>query len=191
MDDTTFSFSRKVLDRANTIEFNDVRLEDLDFEVKNLFKPLDLDNSFFKTKFISIKDAIAFDKDYVVKINNQIIEINNILAMGNKHFGYRVRDQIIFYMLENKENKLLDESLAFDYQIMQKILPTITGSDRVIKDILIELYNYCNLDGQIIGDIDYINYAEENLETALYPKSANKILMMLRGYEDGFASFWQ
>jgi 5-methylcytosine-specific restriction protein B len=46
-------------------------------------------------------------------------------------------------------------------------------------------------DGQIIGDIDYINYAEENLETALYPKSANKILMMLRGYEDGFASFWQ
>jgi len=191
MDDTTFSFSRKVLDRANTIEFNDVRLEDLDFEVKNLLKPLDLDNSYFKTKFISIKDAIAFDKDYVVKINNQIIEINNILAMGNKHFGYRVRDQIIFYMLENKENKLLDESLAFDYQIMQKILPTITGSDRVIKDILIELYNYCNLDGQIIGDIDYINYAEENLETALYPKSANKILMMLRGYEDGFASFWQ
>ena len=191
MDDTTFSFSRKVLDRANTIEFNDVRLEVLDFELLNLIKPLDLDNSCFKTRFISIKDALAFDKDYVVKINNQIIEINNILAMGNKHFGYRIRDQIIFYLLENKENKLLDESLASDYQIMQKILPTITGSDRIVKDILIELYNYCNLDGQIIGDIDYIKYGEENLETALYPKSASKILMMLRGYEDGFASFWQ
>lgn len=191
MDDTTFSFSKKVLDRANTIEFNDVRLEDLDFDTSDNARQIELDNSTFKTEFISIKDAIAYDRDYVEKINKEIIEINNILAMGNKHFGYRVRDEIIFYMIENKKYKLLDESLAFDYQIMQKILPTITGSDRVIKDILIELYNYCNADGQIIGDIDYIKLGEENLETALYSKSANKILLMLRGYEDGFASFWQ
>lgn len=191
MDDTTFSFSRKVLDRANTIEFSDVRLEDLNFDIDEKIDQLDLDNSWFKTRFISIKDAITFDKQYVVKINNEIIEINNILAMGNRHFGYRVRDEIIFYMLENKENRLLDESVAFDYQIMQKILPVINGSDRVIKDILIDLYNYCNPDGQIIDEINYIKMVEENLETALYHKSANKILMMLRGYEDGFASYWQ
>ena len=191
MDDTTFSFSRKVLDRANTIEFSDVRLEDLNFDIEENVDHLELDNSWFKTRFISIKDAVTFNKEYVVKINNEIIEINNILAMGNRHFGYRVRDEIVFYMLENKENKLLDESVAFDYQIMQKILPTITGSDRVIKDILIDLYNYCNPDGQIIDEINYIKMGEENLETALYYKSANKILMMLRGYEDGFASYWQ
>ena len=85
MDDTTFSFSRKVLDRANTIEFSDVRLEDLDFNVEDSIEQLKLDNNYFKTRFISIKDAIDLDKDYVAKINGEIIEINNIMAMGNKH----------------------------------------------------------------------------------------------------------
>ena len=94
-------------------------------------------------------------------------------------------------MLENKKHKLLEEDVALDYQIMQKILPTITGSDRLIKDILIELYNYCNPSNHITDNIDYIKHAEEGLETALYINSANKILMMLRGYEDGFVSFWQ
>lgn len=191
MDDTTFSFSKKVLDRTNTIEFSDVWLEDLDFELDDNIESLALDNDCFKTRFISIKDALTLDRDYVVKINNRIIEINNILAMGNRHFGYRVRDEILFYMLENKEYSLLDEDLAFDYQIMQKILPAITGSDRVVKDILIDLYNYCNPDGEIVDEINYIGAGEQNLETALYERSANKILMMLRGYEDGFVSYWQ
>jgi 5-methylcytosine-specific restriction protein B len=191
MDDTTFAFSRKVLDRVNTIEFSDVRLDILDFGLEDDIDRINLQNSWFKTDYLTIKDAIRVDKEYVSKINKEIIEINNILAMGNKHFGYRVRDEIIFYMLENKKHKLLEEDVALDYQIMQKILPTITGSDRLIKDILIELYNYCNPSNHITDNIDYIKHAEEGLETALYINSANKILMMLRGYEDGFVSFWQ
>ncbi len=191
MDDTTFAFSRKVLDRVNTIEFSKVRLEILDFNTEGATDILDLDNSCFRTNFLSIKDAINIDKEYVLKINQYIIEINNILAMGNKHFGYRVRDEIVFYMLENKINRLLDENIAFDFQIMQKILPTIAGSDQLIKDILIELYNYCNPGQEISDGIEYIKHGEKNLESALYANSAEKILMMLRGYEDGFASFWR
>lgn len=191
MDDTTFAFSRKVLDRVNTIEFSDVRLDILDFDFADSAEEISLDNSRFKTNCLSIKDAIEIDEKYVNRINKNIIEINNIMAMGNKHFGYRVRDEIVFYMLENKRYNLLEEHIAFDYQIMQKILPAITGSDRVIKDILIDLYNYCNPSNHIIDGIDYIKYGEEGLETALYMNSANKILMMLRGYEDGFVSFWQ
>ncbi|HLR33910.1 MAG TPA: hypothetical protein VK071_01080, partial [Tissierellales bacterium] len=183
--------SRKVLDRVNTIEFSDVRLDLLDFDTEDNIDKLSLDNSWFKTRFLSIKDAINAERKYVTRINDEIIEINNIMAIGNKHFGYRVRDEIVFYMLENKINGLLEEHIAFDYQIMQKILPTITGSERVIKEILIDLYNYCNPSSQIVEEIDYIKHGEEGLETALYINSANKILMMLRGYEDGFASFWQ
>jgi len=192
MDDTTFAFSRKVLDRVNTIEFSDVRLEYLEFDdTEGDIESVQLDNSWFKSDYITIKDAIKDDREYVDRINKEIIEINNILAMGNKHFGYRVRDEIIFYMLQNKKQGLLEEHVAFDYQIMQKILPTITGSDKVIKDILIELYNYCNPSNHITDGIDYIIHGEEGLETALYMNSASKILMMLRGYEDGFVSFWQ
>ncbi len=190
MDDTTFSFSRKVLDRVNTIEFSEVRLDLLDFEIDNAEEGLILDNSWFETEFLSIKDATKSDKEYVTKINREVIVLNNILAMGNKHFGYRVRDEIVFYMLENRLNGLLDENVAFDYQIMQKVLPTITGSDTSVRDILISLYNYCNPGYEIVEGIDYIKDGESGLESALYLKSAKKILNMLKGYEDGFVSFW-
>ena len=189
MDDTTFAFSRKVLDRANTIEFSDVHLENLDF-YDNKVDSIELSNDFLKSKFINIKDALKENKEYVTEINKKIIKINNILTAGNKQFGYRVRDEIIFYMLQNKINGLLDGDVAFDFQIMQKVLPTITGSEAVIKDILIQLYEYCNPNIEIDNTDDYIKEATDNLETALYTNSAKKILTMLRGYEDGFVSYW-
>ena len=56
MDDTTFSFSTKVLDRANTIEFSEVDLETLDF-LTGEAETLVVDNSLLKAKFLNIKDA--------------------------------------------------------------------------------------------------------------------------------------
>lgn len=189
MDDTTFAFSRKVLDRANTIEFSNVNLELLSFKDANITS-YEATNDFLRTRFINIKDALNKDKEFTQNINEKIIEINGILKTGNKHFGYRVRDEIVFYMLENKLSDLLSEEETFDFQIIQKILPMISGSDLSIKDILIKLYNYCNPNNQISNDINYIAEAEKGLDTAIYKRSAEKIIMMLRGYEDGFTSFW-
>ena len=189
MDDTTFAFSRKVLDRANTIEFSNVNLELLSFKDVQITS-YSASNDFLRTRFINIKDALNMDKDFTQGINEKITKINSILKVGNKHFGYRVRDEIVFYMIENKLSGLLKEEEAFDFQIMQKILPTISGSDLRIKDILLNLYNYCNPNNQISNDINYISEAEKGLDVAIYKKSAEKIIMMLRGYEDGFTSFW-
>lgn len=190
MDDTTFSFSRKVLDRANTIEFSNVNLELLNFEEDDNISNIEASNDILRTRFLNIKDALKVDKEFVENINKKIIGLNYILKVGNKQFGYRVRDEIVFYMLENKLANLLNEEVAFDFQIMQKILPTISGSDLAIKNILIGLYNYCNPSNEIADSIDYITEALKGLEKALYKKSAEKIIMMLRGYEDGFTSFW-
>ncbi len=190
MDDTTFAFSRKVLDRANTIEFSDVDLDTLDFE-EGECEPIPIDNNFLKSSFLNIKEALDYDKEFVKETNDKVKAINEILKKGNKNFGYRVRDEIVFYMLENKIAGLLDEDIAFDYQIMQKILPTISGSDEYIKDILIKLFNYCIIDEVISTTGDYVKACEKVAPDKIkYKKSAKKILMMLRGYEDGFTSFW-
>ncbi len=189
MDDTTFAFSRKVLDRANTIEFSKVDLELLDF-LKEPIKNTILENEFLKTRFLNIKEAVNMDENYVNEVNKKIVDINNILKPYSKHFGYRVRDEIIFYMLENKLSHLLDENTAFDYQIMQKILPSIIGSEESIKDILIKLYEYCVYDVKLDPNGDYVEEAFENLHKAKYKLSANKNNMMLRGYRDGYTSFW-
>ena len=192
MDDTTFAFSKKVLDRANTIEFSDVDLDALDFSIEEC-ESINVSNSFLKTSFLNIKDALNSDDKFVRQINSKVKDINEILELGSKKFGYRVRDEIVFYMLENKINNLLSEDEAFDYQIMQKILPAITGSEFLIKDVLIKLFNYCSTNDKEISAMgEYIKNCETELKSdrIKYKKSAKKILMMLRGYEDGFTSFW-
>lgn len=56
MDDTTFQFSRKVLDRANTIEFSDVDLDNLFFEINEEIEHLNISNDFLKTTYLKTMD---------------------------------------------------------------------------------------------------------------------------------------
>ncbi|MBS6022529.1 MAG: AAA family ATPase [Paeniclostridium sordellii] len=190
MDDTTFTFSRKVLDRANTIEFSDVNLENLFEEItEEEITPIKVDNRFLKTTYLKTMDIEEEYREYAKEINKKIIEINNILKQSQKQFAYRVRDEILFYMIENKKSELLNEDVAFDYQIMQKILPAITGSEQSIAQVLIDLFNF-TCEGKVIDDID-IEEAQKHVESAKYKKSAEKIVYMLKGYQnDGYISYW-
>lgn len=200
MDDTTFQFSRKVLDRANTIEFSDVNLENLfgdELEIlseeksENLSQDLEIYNDFIKSTYLKTLHIENEYRDYAVEINKKIIEINNMLKKSQKQFAYRVRDEILFYMVENKKSNLLDEDVAFDYQIMQKILPAISGSENSVKETLVNLFNFV-CEKEILKDAD-IEEAETYMNSAnvKYIKSAEKIVYMLKGYNyDGYASYW-
>lgn len=192
MDDTTFQFSRKVLDRANTIEFSDVSLESLfENESEEVEEIYDVYNDFLKSNYLKTVDIEQEYRNYAKEINRKIIEINNILSKSQKQYAYRVRDEILFYMIENKKADLLSEDVAFDYQIMQKVLPAINGSENSIKEILINLFNFI-CEKEILNDSD-IDEAENYLQSAnvKYRKSAEKIVYMLKGYNyDGYASYW-
>lgn len=121
MDETTFPFSRKVLDRANTIEFSYVDLIP-DFEVFSLEAPrtLSLRNSFLKTEYLLLSQC-AEESEAVAGYCLELQKINGILQKANAHVGYRVRDEIIFYLLNNKRSNLLPEDQAMDNELMQKI----------------------------------------------------------------------
>ena len=194
MDDTTFQFSRKVLDRANTIEFSEVNLENLfgeNSEEDNLDENIEVYNDFLKSTYLKTIDIEDEYRDYAIKINKKIIDINNILKKSQKQFAYRVRDEILFYMIENKKANLLDENEAFDYQIMQKVLPAISGSENSVKETLVNLFNFV-CEKEILNDSD-IEEAEQflNSQDIKYKKSAEKIIYMLKGYNyDGYASYW-
>ena len=194
MDDTTFQFSRKVLDRANTIEFSEVNLENLfgeNSEEDNLDENIEVYNDFLKSTYLKTIDIEDEYRDYAIEINKKIIDINNILKKSQKQFAYRVRDEILFYMIENKKANLLDENEAFDYQIMQKVLPAISGSENSVKETLVNLFNFI-CEKEILNDSD-IDQAEQflNSQDVKYKKSAEKIIYMLKGYDyDGYASYW-
>ena len=189
MDDSTFQFSRKVLDRANTIEFSDVDLDNLFFENNEEVESLNVSNNFLKTTYLKTMDIEEEYREYAKEINKKIIEINEILKKSQKQFAYRVRDEILFYLVENKKSNLLHEDIAFDYQIMQKILPAISGSEESVYQVLIDLLNFVCETNTIDTIEEGLNYLKET--KAKYENSANKIIYMLKGYQnDGYVSYW-
>ncbi len=195
MDETTFPFSKKVLDRANTIEFNYVDLTPKFNSTPEIIEKLDLDNSVLRTDHLVLLNDCVDEKEYVSKICKWLQDLNEKLSLANEHIGYRVRDEIVFYMLNNKRAGMLieNELEAFDYEILQKILPRIQGSSAAIKNLLIDLFIYC---GNNIPKLDKngtgLGTQMENLvSTTVYPQSAKKIAYMMKRYEeDGFTSYW-
>ena len=191
MDETTFPFSKKVLDRANTIEFSFVDLMSKPVRFEAIPQKLNEDNSFLKTEYLYLLDCD--DSEVVDTVCFNLEELNQILLKANLHVGYRVRDEILFYMMNNKKAGLLTEDAAFDHEIMQKILPRVQGSSAAIKDVLSELFVKCA--GDFSGFSGVSTFEQMNTyidqKTCKYPNSAKKIAFMMRRYEeDGFTSYW-
>ncbi|MHB8170953.1 MAG: MrcB family domain-containing protein [Thermincolia bacterium] len=194
MDETTHPFSKKVLDRANTLEFSTVILDKLPAIPVAPMTPLTLDNQFLKAEFLNLQDCLPQHQEIVQDTVNKLIEINNILLKANLHIGYRVRDEVSFYLIHSQQTGLLTPDQAFDNQLLQKILPRIQGSSHSIKKNLVELFQVCtgqdftNEDGDL-GEL--LGNQLTNSDPKPYPKSAAKIALMIgRFEEDGFTSFW-
>lgn len=116
--------------------------------------------------------------------------------------GFRVRDTVCFYMIYNERYGLMDEEEAFDWQLLQKILPRIQGSHSSVRRVLLSLIK------EAIGNGTSLTFNMESLmedASSLYlawtggktppglkhPQSARKLAYMLRRLEeDGFTSYW-
>ena len=185
MDETTHPFSKKVLDRANTIEFNEIQLTNFAMfeEDKEEVAAVRVGNEQFESKYLYLKQAYGDNKALVQKVSKELEKINEQLQTIYAQVGYRVRDEICFYMLYNDEMQLLTEDEAFDFCVMQKILPRISGADSTVEDLLKNLYE--QFAGEAYGNGKAVS------ESASYPRSAKKVAEMLnRLYKDGFTSFW-
>lgn len=171
MDETTHPFSKKVLDRANTLEFNDIDLMNLPNTALNVVEPIAIGNEALQSKYIHLIDLMNSGTEALVnEVARILVEMNKILTPIHTQVGYRVRDEICFYMAYNAEDGLLTTDEALDFCIMQKILPRITGAGNRLDTSLKALQ-------KLIG--------------STYPRSEKKIAEMIeRLGEDGFTSFW-
>ncbi|MCL6557326.1 MAG: AAA family ATPase [Firmicutes bacterium] len=174
VDETTYMFSPKVLDRANTIEFNEVYLEGPEVEesVALVIKDnLDLNELLINSKLPSWEHLKTLQEKFK-SYYDLLVDINRQLCRYNLHFGYRVANEISAFLLNvvqycRQEEKGLET--AFDLQIMQKILPKFHGNITKLQEPLESLQ-------QIIGD--------------RFPVSRRKIDRMLNLLqEQGFSSF--
>lgn len=195
MDETTFPFSKKVLDRANTIEFNKV---DLNYNFEQIFneeiEERIYHNDFLKANYLKIVEC-KDEKEIVIKVIEKLISINNILENYNQHFGFRVRDEIVFYMIYAIKNNIMNFDKALDYCIVQKILPKINGSNSDILEILVKIFNLLNNSTfnceNYLDDVSIREMIKKSKESD-YKLSSEKLMYMIRRFvKDGFTSFWQ
>lgn len=193
MDETTFPFSKKVLDRANTIEFNQVSLAP-DFEATDVAaEALSVKNDFLRAEYLTLTKDCADESALVIAICDELEKINKILAKANAHVGYRVRDEICFYIINNKKAELLSRDEALDNEILQKILPRLQGSTSAVQGMLRELFIFCAgvLDSSNDSDSQKMLRVLNSDHLCKYRRSAEKIQMMMRRFEeDGFTAYW-
>ncbi|KAA0566612.1 DUF3578 domain-containing protein [Bacillus sp. CH30_1T] len=186
MDETTHPFSPKVLDRANTVEYNDVVLDHFGFLTKDsIAEPVAIDNQQMAGRFLNLKDAFFDHEELVRNVTALLVEVNTILEPIKAHFGYRVRDEVCFYMIYNNEGQLMEFEDAFDYQLLQKVLPRLTGNDLKTEEALKNLFLFCTS-----HEWDELN-STSIVKEARFSKSAEKLSNMIpKIMHDGFTSFW-
>ncbi|MDF9843738.1 MULTISPECIES: AAA family ATPase [unclassified Paenibacillus] len=206
MDETTHPFSKKVLDRANTLEFNYINLQQYPLETgQEAGDPAELtelNHLFVRSDYLQLVDAYDTHKELVVRTTERLVKINTLLEDIHAHVGFRVRDAICFYMIYNDRYGLMDEEEAFDWQLLQKILPRIQGSHSSVRRVLLNLMKVAIGSGagitvnvqDLTEDASplYTRWAAgQNPPGIKHPQSARKLAFMLRRLEeDGFTSFW-
>lgn len=170
MDETTHSFSRKILDRAMTIEMNNVDLyAGLDLNKNDLSYPEVLTKYSDVIGDFTIGAEVYKDFKDSEEVINYLKELNGILEGSPFKVAYRVRDEFLIYCHYNsiKNGELSD---ALDQLTVMKVLSRIEGDESKVKNILNNLNNL------------FINKE--------YSKSISKIQEMIKRLEYGYTSFW-
>lgn len=181
MDETTFSFSRKVLDRAMTIEMNEVDLKG------GLEKRHEQIGKLGKVELIGTAvegvDIYEPNKDVCDKVIDYLEKINAQLEGTPFKVAYRTRNEFLLYVVNNLPYKQEGKSEDF---VIQRALDEIT-SMKVLS--------------RIEGDETkvsrtFLNSLEEVIKTAL-PEimekdsvSLKKLTEMKKRLESGYTSFW-
>lgn len=136
MDETTYSFSDKVLDRANSIEFT-MTIDDLFAE--SIKRPMPEPVKYTYPEFTRARKDLTDPviREISKRWRGEIAQIWRMLEPLNFHFGYRIRDEIELYLLNAQG--ILPEDVAFDLCIKQKILPKIQGRGDSLKMLLMKM----------------------------------------------------
>jgi 5-methylcytosine-specific restriction protein B len=173
IDETTYMFSPKVLDRANVIEFritptqmNIFFAERKELNVKELF--LDKDKSKggagqnMAKHFVELAEVKTITKIPEIEGDDNVLnEFFKELQIVGSEFGYRSATEIELLITKLGLNGFIDEqgqplknNNKIDIAIMQKLLPKLHGSRKKLVGPLETLAGFClvRIDGSLPDD---------------------------------------
>ena len=183
MDETTFSFSRKVLDRAMTIEMNEVDLHggltDGESEIGYIGNCI-IGNA------AEGKDVYADNQELCDKVLEYLGKVNAVLEGTPFKIAYRTRNEFLMYAVNRQ---LFDDKSqlwqTLDEMTSMKILSRIEGDSERTQGVLGNLKNL--VENEIAAQIP----APEEGKAKAKSISAAKIEEMIgKLNKSGYTSYW-
>lgn len=189
MDETTFSFSRKVLDRAMSIEMNEVDLYGGLTERYESIGKIDY-NDLIGTAVEGV-DVYAANKDVCDLALEYLSAVNEKLEGTPFKIAYRTRNEFLLYVVNNlpynqdEEGKELPQGYviarALDEITSMKILSRIEGDDTKVKERL--LTNLMDVIETKLAEISGEEHSVNSISLAKLKEMKEKLAY-------GYTSFW-
>ncbi len=189
MDETTFSFSRKVLDRAMTIEMNEVDLHGgLSCKNEQIGK---IGKDELVGTAVEGVDIYESNKDVCDKALDYLQKINDRLEGSPFKIAYRTRNEVLLYVVNNlpykKENETQDfvVARALDEITNMKILSRIEGDETKVSTEFLNALESAVKSGleEVCGSL----FAGDAPYNAI---SLAKLGEMKKRLASGYTSFW-
>ena len=143
MDETTFSFSRKVLDRAMSVEMNEVDYDSFltdttDDDLKAIVKAFEENkdmklNDLLVNRHIEAKkiiEKLGEDAHFAI---NYLKQVNALLEGTPFKLGYRAANEALIYLQASYEFGQTNRIAALDNFTLMKILSRIEGDETKLK----------------------------------------------------------
>ncbi|CDO28319.1 McrB family protein [Mycolicibacterium porcinum] len=141
VDETTYMFSPKVLDRAFTFEFR-VTSDELDADLQRPIAASAGEDHRVRA-FASLAERDVWQQEHPHPAREQIVSTlraaHTILAGANQEFGHRTLYEILRFCAFFAATGDANVDTALDLAMMQKVLPKVHGSRRRVEPVLTEL----------------------------------------------------
>ena len=189
MDETTFSFSRKVLDRAMTIEMNEVNLHGGLTKRHESIGKLDKDELVGSAvEGVDVYDEYTNVCDTAL---GYLQKVNDVLEGTPFKIAYRTRNEFLLYVVNNlpynkdKDGNDLPQGYviarALDEITSMKILSRIEGDETKVKDSLLSALSQTITDG--LNTLTDEDHPVKSVSIAKLEEMKNRL-------QSGYTSFW-
>ena len=195
VDETTYMFSPKVLDRANTFEFR-VETADLSTEARKPRSCAAGDPALIRGLLSIAKDDTSH-ASYQVSVQANLVPrlrlLHAVLSRYNLEYGHRAHYEALRFGSLAYAAGLTDLDKVLDQIVIQKLLPRLHGSRRRLELPLLALAHFCRDLPDVVADDEKLPLLTPEALTekaARLPASHAKLARMLRSLRaNQFVSF--
>lgn len=197
MDETTHGFSRKVLDRALSLDFNEFYPNDFN----DYFSPNAQNKTFTYPIYSEASLSLNFNSPFVKESCEFLSEVNSVLKNSPFELAYRALNELLLSVkCINPKNEIELQSVWDDF-LMMKVLPRIEGDSEKLdfdgeKSLLTNLEAIIKEQLSAIWEgkkrIDLFRETNEGDVINIECRSKAKISWMQTKLEKfGFTHFWK